>query len=70
MKNKVPDTAPDLISRLIDFYNNNPDYETTLLDIYTLTRLAHQEMEKFIHRPHTKVTKIYFDKEAHVKYGV
>ncbi|MBD5400425.1 hypothetical protein HDR61_01590 [bacterium] len=60
----MPDNPADLIYRLNDFYNKNPDYETSVTNISLLMRMAHQEMDKFVRRPHTQVTKIYFDGDA------
>lgn len=53
-----------LISKLCTFYNKYPDYETGIIDIAVLARLLNQELAKFVHRPHKKVTKIYFDREC------
>ncbi len=52
-----------LINKLCTFYNRYPDYETSIIDISVLARLAHTELNKFISRPHKKVTQIYFDKD-------
>ncbi|MBD5388988.1 hypothetical protein HDR63_01905 [bacterium] len=58
------ETASELINKLVAFYNNCPEYETPILEIFSLSRLAHQELKKFISRPHTQVTKIYFDDDV------
>ena len=61
---KAQDDACDLIYKLIMFYNKNPNYETPLPEICTLARLANEELYKFMCRPHTQVTKIFFDSDA------
>jgi len=64
----IPDTKPleypsTLIYKLCDFYNKYPDYQTNIVDIFTLSRLTYMELDKFIKRPHKKVTTIYLDRE-------
>ncbi len=52
-----------LINKLCAFYNKHPDYQTGIVDIFTLSHLAAAEIGKFIKRPHKKVTTIYLDRE-------
>ncbi|MDE5615798.1 MAG: hypothetical protein K2I81_03130 [Alphaproteobacteria bacterium] len=53
-----------LIYKLSEFYRRWPDYPTSIVDIVVLSRLAHTELDKFLHRPHRQVTQIYFDNEG------
>ena len=72
MSKKQPVTnenATMLINKLVDFYQQYPEYETGILEIMMLSRIVAKEMEKFIHRPHTQVTKIFFDKEPTTNMG-
>ena len=52
-----------LLKKLCDFYDAHPEYETGIVDIAILMRLAHTEMNKFIRRPHKQVTEIFFDRD-------
>lgn len=57
------ETPSYLINQLNHFYIAHPDYETQITDIFMMSQLMAAEFNKFIRRPHTKVTKIFLDRD-------
>lgn len=57
--------TPDiLIHKLSEFYNNYPDYKTSIVTLTTLSFILSSELRKFISRPHKQVTEIFLDRDV------
>ena len=63
--NTPADAYPEpLITKLAEFYVKHPNYPTGLSDIWMLCNILQKELNKFVLRPHKKITEIVYNKSS------